>query len=141
MKKLILFLSCLLIAVVANAQLKNGAFYYAYTGLASDTAGVGTTTFTKTISVNTDDATYYMAKVKVSDVTAGATGTVALKGRVFPDDAWTTITTTTWAGGGTDTTIVFTGQTNKNFYREFGITVTRTANKLKLTNFKISLKK
>lgn len=112
-----------------------------YTGLASDTVGVGNTTWGYVQLLNKSDGLYYNAKVKVSDVTAGAACTVKLQGKYFDDDAFADITTYTWYGGGTDTTLVFTSNTNKVYYRYLKVLVSRTASKLKVNSVKISLKK
>ena len=143
MKKLIFFLMMTIFFISASAQIKLPVdkFIYSYVGTPADTVTAVTTTWAKEILLNKLDGVFYNAKVKVSDVTAGATCTIALQGKIFDTDAYSTIATHTWAGGGTDTTVVFTGNTNKIYYRYLKILVTRTANKLKVNGVDLSLKK
>jgi hypothetical protein len=144
MKKLI-FITIALITGLASLQaqvkLPVDKYIYSYTGVSSDTAGAGTTTWSKEIFLNKLDGLYYNAKVIVSDYSAGATCTVALQGKMFESDSYSTITTLTWHGGGTDTTLLYTQNTNKIYYRYLKFLVTRTASKVKVTSIDLSLKK
>jgi hypothetical protein len=143
MKKLILLLILLVGAVSIQAQtvLPSTKYIYTYTGVATDTVGAVGTTWNKAVQLNKLDGLFYNASVKVSDVTAGAKCSVALQGKVFAEDAYTTITTVTWYGGGTDTTILFTQNTNKVYWRYLNVHVTRLAMKAKVNKINLSLKK
>ena len=145
MKKL-LFLSiasiCLFsINSTAQTVLPTNKYIYEYTGAASDSVGVVNTTWNKAIQLNKLDGLFYNAAVKVSDITANATCTIKLQGKMFATDTYTDITTLAWTGTGTDTTFVFTGNTNKIYYRYLNFLVTGTANKTKIDFVKLSLKK
>ena len=139
MKKLIAF-SVVVIAIFAFT-LKPDIYFVDYTGVATDTVGVGTTTWNYPVEINKTDGVFYSSKVKVMDVTAGAQCTIALQGKYFDDDDYSTITTKTWYGGGTDTTVVFQNVATKSYYRYMRVLVTRTANKAKIGYVKLSLKK
>jgi len=145
MKKIILFLiiaiGFLASTVKAQTILPVEKYVFSYVGVATDTVGVGTTVWNKAIQLNKLDGLFYNANIKVSDVTAGATATIKLKGKVFGSDTYTDITTVLWKGGGTDTTIVFTSNTNKVYWRYLQFEVTRTNAKLKVDYINLSLKK
>lgn len=143
MKRLILFLTLCIgfAAVQAQVILPVNKYIFAYSGTAADTVGFATTVWTKTIQLNKLDGLFYNANLKVSDVAAGAEATIKLKGKVFGTDGWTDITTYTWKGGGTDTTVVFTANTNKVYWRYLQFEVTRVASKAKVSFINLSLKK
>lgn len=143
MKKLIFIIACMFAFVAMQAQtvLPTTKYVYSYTGVATDTVGAVSTTLSKAIQLNKLDGLFYNASVKVSDVTAGAKCSVALQGKIFAEDAYTTITTVTWYGGGTDTTILFTQNSNKIYYRYLNFLVTRVATKAKVDKINLSLKK
>lgn len=127
--------------VKAQIVLPVQKFIYQFTGAASDTVGAVSTTWSKELQLNKLDGLFYNASVKVSDSTVGAKCSVALQGKYFADDAYTTITTVTWYGGGTDSTILFTQNSNKIYYRYLKVLVTRVAAKAKVSQINISLKK
>lgn len=103
----------------------------------------GATSWTKTILLNKTDGLFYNIKCKLSDYTTGsaAADTVKLRGRYFENDTPTVISTVIWKGSGTDTTILFTQNANKVYYRYLDITVTRSAGKAKTAYLYVSLKK
>lgn len=143
MKKYIVFL-LIMIAVVANAQkqLDPNIYVVEYAGLATDTVGVGVTTWNYPIAVNKTDGLFYDMQVKVADVTAGSAGTVKLQGKYWSGDEYTDITTVTWTGvGSTDSIINYLSHTNKTYYRFYNIKVTRTSGKFKVIHVKQSYKK
>lgn len=145
MKKLLFLLTALtcLFSISSTAQtiLPVKKYIYEYKGVASDTVGVVDTVWNKAIQLNKLDGLFYNAAVKVSDATAGATCKIKLQGKVFATDTYTDITELKWTGTGTDTTFVFTGNTNKIYYRYLNFLVTGTANKTKIDYVKLSLKK
>lgn len=127
--------------VKAQTVLQPGTWAVEYTGVASDTVGAATvTTWNKGFFLNKGETLFYNAKVKVTDKVAGAACTVALQGKYFANDTYATITTMTWTGAGTDTTVLFTGNTTAVFYRYLNFLVTRTAGVAKVTSIKLSLK-
>ena len=121
-----------------------GIYTKTYTGISSDTLGVGQTTWGYEMEVNKSDGLYYNTRVKVSDKTTGANGacTVKLQGKYFDTDAYSDITTVTWTGvGSTDSIVPFQNISTKNYYRYLKILVTRTGGMLKVDYIKNSLKK
>lgn len=141
------FIALLIIFVGVGLQTANSQilpvdkYIFEYTGVATDTIGATGTTFVKEIQLNKFDGLFYNAKVKVSDYTAGAGCTSVLYGKYFANDTYQAITTYTWYGGGTDTTFVYTANTNKVYYRYLKFVVTRTTSKAKINYIGLSLKK
>ncbi len=143
MKKFLMFLILAIGFFSANAQtiLKVDNYVYLYTGVAADTVSTVDTLWTKDIQLNKLEGLFYNGKVKVSDITAGAKCKVSIKGKIFATDAYTNITTVQWYGGGTDTTILFTSNTNKVYWRYLQFEVDQVATKLKVDYINLSLKK
>ena len=146
MKKFLILLLIVIGAAFAQVKaqtvLPSGKYAVEYTGVSSDTVGAATvTTWNKGWVMTDGDAVFYNAKVKVADKAANGACTIALQGKYFTDDTYTTITTLTWHATGTDTTVLFTGNTNKVYYRYFNFLVTRTASSAKVIYTKLSLKK
>ena len=143
MKKVILLLIICLGFVSLQAQtiLPAQKYVYSYVGVAADTVGVSDTIWRKSIQLNKLNGLYYNANLKVSDVAAGATATIKLKGKVFGTDEYTDISTVLWKGGGTDTIVTFTSNANKIYYRYLQFEVKRTASKAKISFINLSLKK
>jgi len=147
MKKLILFLIafvCLIVTTEAQtaraASFSPTSYILEYTGLAADSSIVGSP-WVKEITLSKDDGVFYNGKIKVIDQVAGAKGTIVLSGKIFDVDDYTVITTHTWTGAGTDTTVLFTSVTNKIYYRYLKATITTTTGEMKLSYLKLSLKK
>ena len=121
-----------------------GTYTKTYTGTATDTLGVGQTTWGYEMEVNKPDGLFYTTRVKISDKTTGANGvaTVKLQGKYFDTDSYSDITTVTWTGvGSTDSIIPFTNVSTKNYYRYIKVLVTRTGGMLKVDYIKNSFKK
>ena len=116
-------------------------YIHEYTGIAADTVGTVDSIWNYTVQLNKREGVYYNANVKVQDVTAGAACKVILRGKMFDTDSWATIETKAWKGGGTDTIVLFTQNTNKIYYRYLDFKLSGTANKAKLSYLKLSLKK
>ena len=116
MKKILilLFLVALTASLQAQRTMEFATFYDSYVGVATDTASAAGT-WSKYITINKGDAFYYDAQIKITEVSATTSTAVALQGRKFDTDAWSTITTVTYKGTGTDTTITYTANTNKVF--------------------------
>ena len=143
MKKILFLLVALIAIVSVNAQkVVEPNWAYTYAGASTDTIGVGTTTWNKTVSFSTPMQSAYVAQLKISDFTAGATATVALQAKCFETDAYSTLTTVTWTGiNSTDSIITFNSTTAKNNYNYYKVLVTRTASKATINWFKIYIKK
>ena len=115
---------------------------YSYVGVASDTIGAVATTWTKTLDVSAPEQKAVAIQLKLSDRGAGGAATVALQGRVFATDAYSTISTITWTGiGSVDSTITINSTTTKYNYNYYKVLVTRTANKATINSFKVIVKK
>ena len=149
MKK-ILVMAFLLVSVISlqaqkskQTTLKPQQFYFTYTGVAADSINAATkdSTWNMVVRLNKGDGVLYNAKFKVQDLTAGATAKLILQGRNFATDNWTTITTTVWKGGGTDTTVLFTNVSSKVYYRHLNFKLSGTANKAKVSKIDLSIKK
>lgn len=149
MKKFLLFAILLISSVVVFSQtskqvtLKPAQYFLTYTGVAADSINASTadSTWNMVVRLNKGDGVLYNAKVKIQDLTAGATAKIILQGRNFATDSWTTITTTAWKGGGTDTTVLFTNVSSKVYYRHLNFKLSGTANKAKLSYINLSVKK
>ena len=144
MKKILILLVMLISVVSVSAQsvMKADTYIYKYVGLAGDTVNVSNdSVWNHTVQINKREGVFYNASVKVADVTANAACKVILRGKVFDTDAWTTIETKAWTGGGTDTIINFTQNTTKQYYRYLDFKLSGTATKAKLSYIKLSLKR
>ena len=145
MKKILLFLFALIgIIAISNAQTNkpittSNYIIPSYVGNTADTVGGTLTTWYKPISFNVPTANYYNFKVKVTETTA-FTCTIALQGKINDSDAYTTITTYTYGGAGTDTTVVFNQPTTKQLYRTYKVLVTRTGGVGKITSLDAVIK-
>ncbi|MFZ4798265.1 MAG: hypothetical protein ACOYMA_12285 [Bacteroidia bacterium] len=141
MKKLIMFLMLCVAFTLSAQKITPTVWSYAYTGIASDTIGAVTTTWTKSVEIATPYQSSYVVQLKISDKVAGAAATVVLKGKNFATDTYATITTVTWTGtGSTDSVITFNSTTNKYNYNYLQVLVTRTANKATINWFKAYVK-
>lgn len=149
MKKFFIFGILAIMSAVVFSQtskqvtLKPAQYYLMYTGIAADSINAATkdSTWNMVVRLNKGDGVLYNAKVKVQDLTAGATAKIILQGRNFATDSWTTITTKAWKGGGTDTTVLFTNVSSKIYYRHLNFKLSGTANKAKLSYINLSIKK
>jgi hypothetical protein len=144
MKKIFILLVMLISVVSISAQrvMKADTYIYKYVGLAGDTVNVSNdSVWNHTVQINKREGVFYNASVKVADVTANAACKVILRGKIFDTDAWTVIETKAWKGGGTDTIINFTQNTNKQYYRYLDFKLSGTATKAKLSVINLSLKR
>lgn len=141
----ILFVSFVAVSAQTSKQvtLKPAQYYFTYTGVAADNVNAATkdSTWNMIVRLNKSDGVLYNVKVKVADLTAGATAKVILQGRNFATDSWTTIISIAWKGGGTDTTVVFSNVSSKIYYRHLNVKLSGTAQKAKLSNIDLSIKK
>lgn len=146
MKNLLLIISLLFVGSITtiaqtNKVISTDKYIVEYNGVAtSDTVGGTVTTWNKPILLDSYNKVFYNFKVKVSE-TASFACTVKLQGKVFSDDSYTDITTKTYTGIGTDTTVTFIQDTSASKYRYFNVLITRTAGTGKLTYIKSSFKR
>lgn len=147
MIKIKAILSFILVAVcflsVQNIDAQNLAtdqFVYDYSGVASDTVGIGTTTWFKELNINKPQMLYYNNQLKVTKVSGSPRATIKLQGKIFSTDTYTDITTTAYYGTTADTTINYTQVTTKQSYRYYKLLITATAGRTKVTWYKASYK-
>lgn len=147
MKKLMLILFALAITAGAFAQhvspaVELGAdqWYYKFTGAVTDTASTGGA-WSKIIMPNKPERLFYDFRVKITEVSATTSTAVAFKAKKMAGDAWTTVTTTTYKGTGTDTTITFAETSTASFYRFYQIVCTPANGKVKAETVEMALKK
>ena len=146
MKKLIALIAFLSCIFALNAQSFTkpktvSDFYTVVKGSPEDTIGATQTSITKTYLINQSDALLYNITAKISDYAAGFTGTVVLKAKANIYSPWVTISTTTYTGAGTDTTITLSEVTTKKTYYIYQLVFNRTASKGKLDTLILSFKK
>ena len=138
MKKFIALIMFMCALFVSQAQytetLNSGSYGVSYKGLAKDTVSATDTAFTYDITVNKATSLYYNLAVKVARVSAGSC-TVSIMGKIYETDVFTPITSGTFAGSQADTTIIFTQNTTKQFYRIYRVKVVYVSGKTKVTSF------
>lgn len=117
MKKILIILFAI-VAMAINAQDRSKSFelqrddiFARYTGVSADSVGVTQDTLEYKWFVNKEYDLLYDVQVKQTELRGRGLNTVSLQGRKFSTDAWTNITSVTYYGGGTDTTINFTQHT------------------------------
>lgn len=64
---------------------------------------------------NNIDALKQYVRIKITEVSGTAAVDVKVQGKVFWDESYTDLLSTSYTGTGTDTTIVFDGTTAKNY--------------------------
>jgi len=149
MKKLVLLLIAVIGFAVAQAQsgttvtMPFDQWSYAYVGSSTlDTVSVGNT-WSKALLVNKGSKVFYNIRFKLTEVSAVTAATpvaVALQGKVFDTDTYTTITTLNYRGTGSDTTLTYSEASTGQIYRYFNILVTPASGKVKTTFLKASFK-
>ena len=126
--------------VEAQVKLKPSNYALVYTGLAVDTISATDTAWTYEVFVNKPTSLFYNVSTKITELASPGKCAVSLQGKIFSDDDYTNITTQSYLGSGTDTTIVFTQNTTKQFYRYYRVRVVYAANKVKVYNIKFYFK-
>lgn len=143
MKKVILIATVLLAVLGLRAQtgqtVQTDKYYISTVGNSADTVGATSTTWYKAYEVQVPQQLFYNFKVKVLETTTFAC-TIKLQGKIFDTDTYADITTITYAGAGTDTTVAFTQVSTKQNYRFYKVLVTRTAGKGSVSSIKGSFK-
>lgn len=124
----------------AQVKLKPSTYAWVYTGMAVDTISATDTSWTYELIVNKPTSLFYNVSAKITELTSPGKCAVSLQGKIFSDDDYTNITTYNYYGSGTDTTIVFTQNTTKQFYRYYRVKVVYGANKVKIYNIKFYFK-
>lgn len=141
MKKVFLLAFLLVGISVFSQKFTPTVWSYTYAGVATDTIGAGTTTWSKAVEVAIPNQASYVFQVKLSDRGAGGAASVVLKAKNFASDAYSTLTTVTWTGvGSTDSVITFNSTTNKYNYNYYQVLITRTANMATVNWFKAYVK-
>jgi hypothetical protein len=131
---LLLMIACFTIQAQYSKTLGVGEYGIGYTGLAKDTVSATDTAFTYEYTVNKATPLFYNIACKVLKVSAGSCS-ISIQGRIFNTDAYTNITTYTFAGSQADTTVVFTQNTTAQFYRTYRIKVLYVSGKTKVSYF------
>lgn len=156
MKKLFWIIALVCLSVVGYGQavssvttdyafeIGKNSTYLRYVGVAADTMGIADSTWTYTFKIKDRfDATKQAVRVELDEVSGTGRVVAALKGKDFWQDSWTSITSVTYYGGGSDTTFYLNNSTAKSyrFYAiDFDVAAT-TTQQLKLTEFEFSLYK
>lgn len=139
MKAIISIIMCLFLFVGVQSQTKNGTIttgnsYIDLNFNAADTVAAGQTTYDIIVFSAQHYPTTQDLLVKLDSIsTPGAT--VALFGSKFGTTYAAIDSVVTWAGSTADTTIVISN-TSANRYRYYKATVTRTAGKAAISDFK-----
>jgi len=154
MKKLILFISIILLSFAASAQKAisvpaldfNTGWFTTYTGAASDTLNAtNATTWSYEVPVNKFDGIFFVYQIKLADKTTGANGrcTLQSQGKYFDGGEYANIgSQITWTGvGSTDSTITITSISSKVYYPYIRLLVTNVAGKSKVVSNKLVIKR
>jgi len=149
MKKLVLLLIAVIGFAFAQAQtatpiqMTPDQWFVSYTGNATlDTVSVGNT-WSKALLPNKGVRLMYNIRFKITEVSAVTNATpvaIALQGKVFDTDTYSTITTHQYHGTGSDTTVTYSEASTASVYRYFNILVTPASGKVKTTFLKASFK-
>lgn len=103
-------------SVTKKLDLNQNETYWFREGVAADTINQSDTTWAYTFGVNNlFDAVKQYVVVKLDSVSGTPLTTVALSGKVFWDDSWTSITTASWYGTSSDTTLILDQSTAKHY--------------------------
>jgi len=153
MKKLLFVIASLLIAFISVGQSVDNATginykmdvnanktYFRDLGNANDTIGIVDSTWTTVFSIdNMYDALKQQVRLKVDEVTGTGDFVATWQGKNFLSNAWVTISTATYTGVGSDTTIVFDQSTAKTYrFYQLNIDVdATTAQTLKMLDFEV----
>ena len=128
-----------------NSELLTAPITYWHTYFAAgDTVSSTDSTHTYSYSVrDVVDGIKVAARLLLDSVSGTPTTTVVLQGKIFWDDAWTTVETETWAGTSADTTLLFDYTTAKpyRFWRTFHDCTATTAQKYLLQEQEIKVYK
>lgn len=157
MKKIGLIMATLLFAMISYGQsvsnttginftfdVNEDLTYVEYTGNAADTISSTDSTWTYTFAVkNLLDDLKVQGRMVLDSVSGVPNTAVYLKGKVFGDDSWTTITTVNWTGSSSDTTFSIDNATAKPYrYLQYAIDcVADSTQKFKVNEFELKLHK
>jgi hypothetical protein len=131
MKKLILFISAIVLLLAVQAQdksitLRPEQYYFAYTlnGAADTVSAAADSVYYVQMLTQKDMGLLYNVKTKITEVSGTAKIKVALEGKVHADDSWTKLNAAIYYGTGSDTTIVHSQTSTAQFYRYLRIKYT-----------------
>ena len=138
MKAIISMIMCLFLFVGVQSQTKNGTIttgnsYIDLNFNAADTVAAGQTAYDIIVFSAQHFPTTQDLAIQLDSIDAPG-ATVALFGSKF-GTTYAAIDSATWAGSTADTTIVISN-TTANRYRYYKVTVTRTAGKAAISDFK-----
>jgi len=144
MKKLIFLLAFFALGFVAMAQttavtktlfkITPTSYVYQYTGQTADTLGAVRDSILIPLYVETSAPTFYDFKVRLHENVSACNIAVQLQGKKYGTDSYSTITSATYKGVGTDTTILFTQTTTAQHNNYYQLVFIRAANKAKITD-------
>ena len=144
MKRLVLLLSFILVSTIVFSQktalektlfkVPQTSYIYQYTGATRDTLGAVQDSILIPLYIECPNPTYYDFKVRIHENVSACNVAVQLKGKKYSTDTYTTITTLTYKGVGTDTTLLFTQVSTLQHYNYYQLVFKRVANKAKITD-------
>jgi len=161
MRKALIIFASILFAVVSYGQntdltvkgvksnfnttfdIKDNVTFRYYYGSAADTVSNNDSLWNYDVAIeNLYDALDHELRIKLDSVSGSPAVTVTLQGKYSYNDSYSSLGTATWAGTSSDTTIVITNGTNKN-YRFLNILLdgTATAQKSKVNYIEIGVSK
>lgn len=146
MKNIIILCTFLLIATVGlsqnrSVQFKPTEYFNEYSGAASDTISNNDSLFSIEYQLNKAEPVKYNVAVKLTKVSGTPRVVAKLQGKVFSADTYSDITTVTWYGTSSDTTIKYTQNSTAQYYRYFKLyfDANTTAQKSKVTTATVKL--
>jgi hypothetical protein len=142
MKKLIFFLALAAVCFTGYSQTKattfnSATYYYEFSMTAADTVIQSTNKWYQVL-LNKPEPIRVQVQIDLDSVSGNGTDTIALQGKVFSGDAWTTIDDTIYSG---TSTVTLSGISADLYYRYLRIYVgaTSTTGKNKLAAIKVKV--
>ncbi|HRY33404.1 MAG TPA: hypothetical protein P5531_10600 [Bacteroidales bacterium] len=147
MKKFILSVTLLFLVVLSGfaqdkiCSLKSDQYYQDITFSTRDTITDNDTLYTVDYDLNKAMPVKYNVAVKLTKVSGAPLVVASLQGKVFSTDTWTNITSVTWHGSSSDTTIKYTQNSTAQYYRflrlQFDANTTAQKSRLTYSKFKL----
>lgn len=142
MKKFILFLMLAFVSIVSFAQTKattfsGSTYYYEFSMTAGDTIIASTNKWYQVL-LNKPEPIRASVQVDLDSISGNGTDTIALQGKIFSGDAWTTIADTIYSGTGN---VTLNGTSADLYYRYLRIYVgaTSTTGKNKVAAIRVKI--
>ena len=123
MKKIFLLLAAVFVMMTCTAQdrtitLGSDTWYYQFgVNTAADTISAFDTLYYVQALTNKSMGLLYGIQTQITEVSGAARVAVSLQGKIHSGDSWTNITTVTYYGSDSDTTINFSQTGTAVFYR------------------------